>query len=211
MPEQRHDVAVPARLREQALARIDQHHRDVRGRRAGGHVAGVLLVARAVGDDELAPLGAEEAVGDIDRDALLALGGETVEQQRVVDRVALGAVAAAVGRERGQLVVEQALGVVQQAADQRALAVVDAAAGDEAQQALGLVLLQVGRDGGAGVGTGGGAAPIRNSPPASSSPSMPTGSWSMTRPWRSDVVASSISAMIFSSVSASDSIAPVSG
>ena len=37
------------------------------------------------------------------------------------------------------------------------------------------------------------------------------GSWSITRPWRSDVVATSISAMIASSVSASDSIAPVSG
>ena len=52
--EQRHDVAVAARLRQQALARIDQHHGQVRGRRAGGHVARVLLVARAVGDDELA-------------------------------------------------------------------------------------------------------------------------------------------------------------
>jgi hypothetical protein len=47
------------------------------------------------------------------------------------------------GRE---LVLEQHLRVVQQAADQRALAVVDAAAGDEAQQALVLVLLQVGAD-----------------------------------------------------------------
>ena len=87
--EQRHDVAVAARLRQQALARIDQHHGDVGGGRAGGHVARVLLVARAVGDDELALVGAEEAVGDIDGDALLALGGEAVEQQRVIDVVAL--------------------------------------------------------------------------------------------------------------------------
>jgi hypothetical protein len=43
-------------------------------------------------------------------------------------------VAAAVGFQRRQLVDEQALGVMQQASDQRALAVVDAAAGDEAQQ-----------------------------------------------------------------------------
>ncbi len=156
--QQRHDVAVAARLSQQALARVDQHHGDVSRGRAGGHVAGVLLVARAVGDDELALVGAEEAVGDIDGDALLALGGEAIEQQRVIDVVALGAVATAVAVQRGELVVEQALAFVQQAADQRALAVVDAAAGDEAQQPLGLVLVQVGGDGGRGVLGGGNRA-----------------------------------------------------
>jgi hypothetical protein len=48
-------------------------------------------VARRVGDDELAPVGAEEAVGDVDRDALLALGGQAVDQQREVDLAALRA------------------------------------------------------------------------------------------------------------------------
>src|SRR3546814_4622699 len=48
-------VAVPAGLGQQALARVDQHDRQLGGGRAGGHVAGVLLVAGAVGDDELAP------------------------------------------------------------------------------------------------------------------------------------------------------------
>jgi hypothetical protein len=47
---------------------------EVGGRGAGGHVARVLLVARRVGDDELAPVGGEVAVGDVDGDALLALG-----------------------------------------------------------------------------------------------------------------------------------------
>ena len=37
------------------------------------------------------------------------------------------------------------------------------------------------------------------------------GSWSITRPWRSELVVTSISAMIFSSESASESMAPVSG
>ena len=173
-----------AGLRQQALARVDQHHGEVGGGGAGRHVAGVLLVARAVGDDELALVGAEVAVGDVDGDALLALGVEAVDQQREIDVVALGAVAAAVGLERRELVVEQQLGVVQQAADQRALAVVDAAAGDEAQQALGLVLLQVGGDRGRGVIRTRGRriahefavhpSPIRNSLPASSSPSTRT-------------------------------------
>src|SRR3546814_8560435 len=74
-----------AGLGQQALARIDQHDRQVGGRGTGGHVAGVLFVARAVGDDELALLGAEEAVRHIDGDALLAFGGQAVDQQREVD------------------------------------------------------------------------------------------------------------------------------
>ena len=58
---------------------------SVGGRGAGDHVARVLLVARRVGDDELALVGGEEAVGDVDGDALLALGRQAVDQQREVD------------------------------------------------------------------------------------------------------------------------------
>ena len=57
-----------------AVARVDQQDRDVGRRRAGRHVARVLLVARRVGEDELAPRRGEVAVGDVDGDALLALG-----------------------------------------------------------------------------------------------------------------------------------------
>src|SRR5690606_574928 len=64
----------------------------------------------------------------------------------VVDLFAAGAMALAVGAERGQLVVEQALAVVQQPPDQGALAIVHAAAGDEAQQRLGFVLLEIAGD-----------------------------------------------------------------
>ena len=78
------------------------------------------------------------------------------------------------------------LRVVQQAPDQRALAVVHAAAGDEAQQVLGFVLLQVARRRRV-VGMRHAVARIRSSPPASSSPSTRDGSWSITRPWRSEV------------------------
>jgi len=99
-----------------------------------------LLVAGRVGDDELALVAGEEAVGDVDGDALLALRGETVDQQREVDLLALRAVAAAVAFERCELIVEDLPGFVQQAADQGRLAVVDAAAGDEPQQLRALLL-----------------------------------------------------------------------
>ena len=45
--EQRDEEAVPPGLGEHSLAGVDQDDRQVRGRRAGDHVAGVLLVARA--------------------------------------------------------------------------------------------------------------------------------------------------------------------
>jgi hypothetical protein len=95
-------------------------------------------VARRVGDDELALVGGEEAVGDVDGDALLALGLQAVDQQREVDVLALRAdLALRVGLERGSWSSKISLAVVEQAADQGRLAVVDAAAGDEAQQVLG--------------------------------------------------------------------------
>jgi hypothetical protein len=91
-------------------------------------------VAGRVGDDELARGRGEVAVRDVDRDPLLALGGEAVEQQRVVDLAVARARPPGVGLQRGQLVLEDQLRLPQQAADQRALAVVDAAAGEEAEE-----------------------------------------------------------------------------
>ena len=58
----------------------------------------------AIGDDELAPLGGEEAIGDIDGDALLALGGEAIDQQRKIDLGALRADPAAVAFQGVELV-----------------------------------------------------------------------------------------------------------
>jgi hypothetical protein len=46
-------------------------------------------VAGRIGDDELASLGLEVAVGDVDRDPLLALRLEAVEQQREVELASL--------------------------------------------------------------------------------------------------------------------------
>ena len=104
--------------------------------------------------------------------------------------------------QRRELILEDHLRVVQQPADQRRFAVIDAAAGDEAQQALVLVLRRGRRRCPATS-----SAPdsgcrdelIRSTPPASSSPSGRL-SWSITRPCRSEVVVSSISWMISGSV-----------
>jgi hypothetical protein len=93
-----------------------------------------LLVPRRIGDDELALRAREIAVGDVDGDALLALGREPVDEQREINRLALRAVALAVGLESGELVVEDLTGFVEEPPDQRLLAVIDAAAGQEAQQ-----------------------------------------------------------------------------
>ena len=52
--EQRADEGMPPGLDQHALARIDQDDGELGVRGAGRHVAGVLLVARRVGDDERA-------------------------------------------------------------------------------------------------------------------------------------------------------------
>ena len=45
--EQMRERRVPARLRDDAVARVDEQDRELRRRRRGHHVARVLLVARA--------------------------------------------------------------------------------------------------------------------------------------------------------------------
>ena len=60
-----------------------------------------------VGHDEGPALGGEVAVGDIDGDPLLALGLEPVEEQGIVELVALGAHPLRVDRQRGELIVEE--------------------------------------------------------------------------------------------------------
>ncbi len=74
-------------LGEHTVAGVDQHDRQIRGGGARDHVARVLLVPGRVGDDEPAAIGGEVAVGDVDRDPLLALGPQPVGQQRQIEEV----------------------------------------------------------------------------------------------------------------------------
>jgi hypothetical protein len=63
-------------------------------------------------------------------------GLQSVEQQGQIDGLALSAHRLRVALECRHVIVEHEVRLVQQAADQRALAVVDRTAGDEPQQAL---------------------------------------------------------------------------
>jgi len=109
---------VAARLVGQPAARVDEDQREVRRGGSGGHVARVLRVAGAVVQHEAPPRGGEVPVGDVDRDALLALGAEAVGEQREV-------------LEPRLLIGHEGLGVEQQAADQRRLSVVDRPGGGD--------------------------------------------------------------------------------
>ena len=135
--EQRNDDRMAMRLREQPLARIDQHDREIGVGRAGRHVAGELLMAGRVGDNERALFGREIAISDVDRDALLAFGLEAVDQKRIVDRLAGRAELLRVALKRRKLVVEDQLLLVQHPPDECGLAVVDRAAGEDDAEAVG--------------------------------------------------------------------------
>ena len=205
------DVCVALGLLQHALSRIDQDDGEICRRGAGRHVARVLFVPRRVRDDELALVGREEAIGDIDRDALFALGLQPVEQQGEVHVFALRAVLHAVLLQRGKLVLEQQLGVVQQAADQRRLAIINRTAGDETQHAhfsgrqfANRLALFLGAQGGHFRGH-------QKYPSRFFFSIDPLSSWSISRPERSDVRAVSISPTMSSSVAASLSMAAVSG
>jgi hypothetical protein len=122
-PQQRGDHRVAAGLLEHTAAGVDQDQGHVGGRGAGDHVARVLLVARGVGQHELAARRVEVAVGHVDRDPLLALGAQAVGQE---GEVHVGVAALAAGAlEVLELVLEDLLGLEQQPPDQGGLAVVD--------------------------------------------------------------------------------------
>ena len=202
MPTSLREIGMAPGLRQHALARIDQQHREVGGRRAGHHVAGILLMAGRVGDDELASRAREEAIGDVDRDALLALRREPVDEQREIDLRPLRAVTLAVAFERVELVVEDLLALVEQPPDQGGLAVVDTAAGDEPQQLLVLPAARArpGRRGGSGLLRIRAAGTLEISLLLLFLHRSAAGVLSITRPCRSLVLVSSISATISSIV-----------
>ena len=120
-----------ARLREHALPSVDEDDGDIGGGGAGGHVAGVLLVAGGVGNDELAPRGGDVAVGNVDGDAPLALGAETIGKEGEIKDAGAGA---SLAFDRADLIFVDAAGVVEETADEGRLAIVDGAGSGEAEE-----------------------------------------------------------------------------
>ena len=97
--------------------------------------AGVLDVTRRVRDDKFPFRCGEVAVGDIDRDALFALGFEAIGEE---GEVYVFITAAARGFLHGfELVFEDGFGIVKEAADESGFAVIDGAGGSEAKEVHG--------------------------------------------------------------------------
>src|SRR5690606_34187711 len=145
----------------------DEYHEDCGVGGAGHHMPGVLDVAWGVGEDELPLGGGEVAVGDVDGYPLLPLGPQAVGEQRQVE--VIGSPPARRLFDRLQLVLEDLLRVVQQAPDQRRLAVVHRAGRGEPDE---LHVLEV-RHGGHDpllVRWWWRARAIRNTPPACGPP-----------------------------------------
>jgi len=96
-----------------------------------------------IGHDEFSPVRGEKAIGNIDGNALLALSRQAVHQKRQVQIIALRSDFLGINFERGELILEDHFGFIEQTPDERALAVVHAAAGHEPQQTLVLVGLKI--------------------------------------------------------------------
>jgi hypothetical protein len=143
--EERDEVAVAAGLREHALAGIDEDHGEVRRRSGRDHVAGVLLVTGGVGHDELAAVRREEPIGDVDGDALHPFRHQPIDHEGEVEVATARPQLPGIGLQRGQVVVEEQLRLVEQPTDQGRLAVVDRAAGHEAEQSPAQMRVDIGQ------------------------------------------------------------------
>src|SRR5882724_6460959 len=89
---------------------------------------------RSIGNDERAPVRCEKSVGHIDRDALLALSLKPIDKQSEIDVLADRAVTPRIALECNELIFEDKLRVIQEAADQRRLPVIDRSARQKSQE-----------------------------------------------------------------------------
>ena len=97
---------------------------------------------RGVGDDKLAVVGTEIAVGHVDSDTLLTFSLQSVQQKGIVDVLTGVAHSFAVALERIQLILIDLLAIKKQSADQGRFAIVYGASRQETQQIFLLILVQ---------------------------------------------------------------------
>ena len=119
---------MPAGLLLQTLARVEQHDRGIRAGRAGDHVLKKFLVPRRVDDDVVPRRGAKLNLRRVDRDVLLLLLQQRVEQEGVFEVHALRRASLL---DLLDLAVRQRVRVEQQPPDQRRLAMIDMADNDD--------------------------------------------------------------------------------
>ena len=91
-------------------------------------------MTRCVCDDEFAFCGGKVAVGNVDRDALLAFGTQTVGEEREVEHAGCRCPFALDGPE---LIVVDTLRVIEQASDKGGFAVVHGACSRQAEEVFG--------------------------------------------------------------------------
>ena len=132
--EQRHQIGVTARLRDDACAGIHQDDGEISRRTAGNHVARILFVSRRVGNDEFAVVRAEVTIRHVDGNTLFAFRLQAVQQQGIVDVVTCIADAFAVTFQCIQLVLVNLLTIEQQPSDKRRFPVVHRTGGQETKQ-----------------------------------------------------------------------------
>ena len=141
--DQRHDIAMSFRLRQDPFAPIHQNNRNVCVGGTGCHVTGILFMARCVRHNKLTLIRGEETIGHVNGDALFAFRLQTIQQQRIVNIAALGADFFGIRFKGGQLIFKNQLGIPKQTPDQRAFAIIHRATSDETQQAFIFLCMQV--------------------------------------------------------------------
>src|SRR5471030_1489727 len=73
-------------LCKQTFGGINENYGKISGRRPRRHVPRVLFMPRGVRDDESPSCRSKIPIRDVDCDSLLALGAQSVRQQREVDQ-----------------------------------------------------------------------------------------------------------------------------
>jgi hypothetical protein len=103
-------------------------------------------MTRRVGHDEFATMCREESVRNIDGDALLTLGSQTIDEQGEVDLTLSRSHPGRVPGQGSPVVFKYCFRFVQQPTDERGFAIIHRTTGDEPQQRLAFFLSESRRD-----------------------------------------------------------------
>ena len=130
--QQRSHIRVTDSLLHNAVAGIDQNHRQIGRGCSGNHISGIFNMSRRVGNDEFTLWRGKIAVRHIDGDSLLTFGTESVGEQCKVNFFVSTTFRGSFNRFH--LVFENRFAVVEQTPNQRAFTIVNTASRCKTEQ-----------------------------------------------------------------------------
>ena len=142
--QQRYQKSMTTGLGNHTRTGVYQDNCQIGRRATGNHITCILFVSRSIRNDKLTAIGREVAVSHINRNPLLTLRFQSIEQQSIVYMFACITYTLTVTFQCIQLIFVQFLTVKQQTSDQSRFSVIHRTGSQQSQQVFLFVFIQKG-------------------------------------------------------------------